>query len=146
MHMKYFNSIGYIEDHYQNILEYIKKPTFHGLLGSWDIDPLTMEKEIVEEYEVLRYLISLQFTFAHDKTTYKPTLEVVNRTFNRQLAFLEKHHKVHAYNVNKHPNKLVKKKYKACTHYLFKFSLPAWYQSLPDTVLTLEERNPEMFG
>jgi hypothetical protein len=140
--MKYFQGIADIGNHYEDILRQLKNKGYgHLLLRTWDIDPLTEEANLKEENDVIQYLLDCQLGFAHDETSHKPTLEAVNRTFTRQLHHLEKIQRCHAYNVNKHPSKLTRREYKACRHYLFKFSLPAWYDKLPEKILTLEEKH-----
>lgn len=140
MHMKYFQAIADIENHYKEILRAMKDERYgHGLLETWGIKP-EEEELILEELEVLRYLIACQLGISSKKTTVKPSLEVVNRLFNRHLTFLEDVHNCHAYNVSKYPSSLVRKEYKACRHYLFKFSLPAWYRVLPESIPNYEEK------
>ncbi|PLS19478.1 hypothetical protein CVD28_03415 [Bacillus sp. M6-12] len=149
-HMKYFQAIADIERHYEDILYNIDNPSpisGHLLLETWDIDP--KDKELLtEEKEVLRYLIGCQLSIVRDTNAKKPSLDVVKRCFERQLHFLEKIHKCHAYNVNKlsyaHA-KLIQKQYKACRHYLFKFSLPAWYEKMPNEILTFENKHPDFY-
>lgn len=147
MHMKYFQAIGRIIDHYDDILrEWDRSKYGHLLLETWGIEITSKEKElIIEEREVLRYLMGCQLSLVRDTNSKKPKLEIAKRCFNRHLTFLEKIHSCHAYNVNKYKSKLVQKEYKACKHYLFKFSLPAWYEKLPEEILTFENQYPD-FG
>lgn len=142
MHVKYFQALADIRNHYDEILRCFRNSQFAlMLLESWGIDP--SEKELIlEEREALRYLIGCQLMLVHDKNAKKPTIEVVNRCLNRHLVFLEKIHNCHVYNVNKHRSKFIQKQYKACRHYLFKFSLPAWYEKLPAEILTFENKYP----
>lgn len=141
-HMKYFQGIADIEDHYDRILnEFDNKKWGPTILSTWGIAWSEEEKtRILEEKEVLRYLIGCQLGLVHDNNVKKPTLEVVNRCFNRQLKFLETVHKINQWNVNKHPNKITKRKYKTCRHYLFKFSLQGWVDRLPEEILTYENK------
>lgn len=145
--MKYLQGITDIESHYDDILYNIDNPSpisGYLLLETWDID--YKDKELfIEEREVLRYLIGCQLGIVHDNNALKPSHEVVHRCFERQLAYLEKIHKIHAYNVNKHKNKIARRKYKACRHYLFKFSLQAWYEKLPNEILTFENKYPDFY-
>jgi hypothetical protein len=141
--MKYFQAIADIRNHYDDILPKFKNQKYgHVFLESWGIKP-TEEDLIIEEREVLRYLIGCQLSIVSETNSKKPSIEAVQRCFNRQLLYLEKVHKCHTYNVNKHPSKLIQKQYKACRHYLFKFSLPAWYDKLPDEILTFENKYPD---
>lgn len=143
MHMKYFQAIADIRNHYDDILPKFKNQNYgHVFLESWGIEP-SEEDLIIEEREVLRYLIGCQLSLVHETNSKKPSINTVQRCFNRQLNYLEKVHKCHAYNVNEHPSKLIQKQYKACRHYLFKFSLPAWYENLPDEILTFENKYPD---
>lgn len=141
MHMRFFNEIAYIQNHYDDILTNAEANGERNwmLLETWGIFPKDIE-DIREERKVLSYLLACQLSMAREETAVKPELEIVERLFTRQLAFLERIHGIHAYNVNKHRNPMTRKKYKACRHYLFKFSLPAWYEKLPATILTFEEK------
>lgn len=140
MHVKYFQPLADIQYHFDDILKCFSGSGFGlQLLETWGIKPEEKDN-ILEEHEVLRYLLACQHMFAFDNNVYKPPLHVVERLFNRQLGFLETIHDCHAYNVNKHRSKSIQKQYKACRHYLFKFSLPAWYEKLPNEILTLKSR------
>ena len=143
MHMKYFQSLADIERHYDDILVNIEKPKYgHPLLETWNIDP-SEKLVLIEEREALRYLLACQNMMARGENAKKPEIEVVNRCLTRHLAFLEHIHGVHAYNVNQHRLKTVTKQYKACRHYLFKFSLPAWVRKMPEEVLSFENKYPD---
>lgn len=143
MKVKYFQAIADIERHYDDIVKQFNPELKYGLmlLETWDIT-VGDKENILEEREVLRYLIACQYGFTQKENVKKPSLEVVNRCFNRQLSFLEKIHKCHAYNVNRHHCPISRKEYKACRHYLFQFSLPAWYAKLPDEILSFENKYP----
>jgi len=141
--MKYFQAIADIRNHYDDILWHFENPKFgHMLLDTWGINLKEIE-EIKEEREALRYLLDCQLMMAKKENSKKPSVEIANRCFNRHLAFLEKIHGCHAYNVNQHRSTLVQKQYKGCRHYLFKFSLPAWYAKLPEEILTFEKKYPD---
>lgn len=146
MHVKYFQPIADLYRHYEDIMRNFEKDSKYGLmlLETWGIREED-KQDIIEEKEVLRYLLACRHGIARKVNVKKPTIEVVNRCFHRHLDFLEKIHKCHAYNVNKltYPHaSLIQKQYKACRHYLFKFSLPAWYEKLPDEILSFENRYP----
>jgi len=140
--MKFFQAIADIKRHYDTILENFDNPRFgHSLLASWGIN-LDEKHLIIEEHEALRYLVGCQINMVRDTNAKKPSIDVMNRCLERHLRFLETIHKCHAFNVNKHPSSLVQKEYKACRHYLFKFSLPAWYEKMPAEILTFENKHP----
>lgn len=141
MHMKYFQALADIKNHYDTILQVIKSSSEYDsmLLYSWGFMP-SEEKEIIEERDVLRYLVACQTMLTHDTRVCKPSPEVVERCFNRHIRFLDNIHNCNVTNVNKHPSVLVRKEYKACRHYLFQFSLPGWVEKMPDEILTYEER------
>lgn len=145
MHMKYFQSVTEIVDHLEKVLDISMDPGDFGwmLLDSWGVAPTDLN-EIREELEVCRYLVACQLMFAHGESVRKPTVEVVNRCFERHLVFLDRIHGIHAYNANKYPLPILRKRYKACRHYLFKFSLPAWYEKMPEKILSFDEKYPEM--
>lgn len=140
VHVKYFQAIADIQNHYEDVICHFDNLRFgHSLLETWGIK-LSEKESIIKEQDVLRYLLGCKWGFIHDKSVRKPSIEIVQRCFQRQLTFLEKIHKCNAYNVNQHHSKLIQKQYKACRHYLFKFSLPAWYEKLPNEILTLQEK------
>lgn len=139
-HMKYFQGVADIESHYANIVENYKSGHWgRSLLDTWDIKEKD-KADILEEKDVLRYLIGCQLSLVRDSNVKKPTIEAVNRCFNRHLKFLEDVHNCHQWNVNKYPSLHIRKQYKACRHYLFKFSLRAWVDKLPDEILTYENK------
>lgn len=143
MHMKYFQALADIQEHYDRILESIDSPGFgHQILKTWSINP-SEKQDLIEEREALRYLTSCQLMLSRDRNVKKPAIETVNRCLTRHLGFLEDIHKCHAYNVNKHRSPLIQKQYKACRHYLFKFSLPGWVRSMPEEILTFENQYPD---
>lgn len=143
MKMKYFQAIADIRNHYDDMCHYFDNEQWgYQLLETWEVSP-TEKDAIMEEREVLRYLIGCQHMLVSDENAKKPTLDMVQRCFYRHLSFLEKIHHCHAYNVNKHSSKFIQKEYKACRHYLFQFSLPAWYEKLPDEILTFENKHPD---
>lgn len=141
MHMKYFQAIADIERHYDDILDSFARLNGLLLLETWGIDPSEKE-QLIEEREALRYLIACQLMMARGENAKKPEITVINRCLERQLGFLEAVHGCHAYNVNKHRLKTIQKQYKACRHYLFKFTLPAWVKKMPDEILTFENKYP----
>jgi hypothetical protein len=142
MHMKYFQALADIKRHYDDILQNFEIPYGHFLLETWGINP--NEKDpLIEERDALRYLLACQGMMAHDENAKKPEILVINRCLERHLGFLEKVHKCHAYNVNQHRLKIIRKQYKACRHYLFKFTLPAWVKGLPDEVLSFKNKYPD---
>jgi hypothetical protein len=144
MHIKYFQPIADIQYHYEDALRHFEDSNRgqygHMLLKTWGLKE-TDQKDLIEEKDVLSYLLACRLTLARGKTAKKPSLEVVERLFNRHLAYLESIHKCHAYNVNKHRSSNIRKQYKACRHYLFKFSLPGWYDKLPLEIPTFEEKH-----
>lgn len=140
LHIKYFQPLADIRCHYESILNNFDGSRFgSSLLDTWGIS-LDEKELILEEMDVLNYLIACRLGIARKNNAKKPSIEVVNRCFNRHLDFLEKIHNCHQWNVNKNKSKLVAKQYKACRHYLFKFSLPAWEQSLPAEIPTYENK------
>lgn len=141
MHMKYLQALADIERHYDDILQYFEIPYGEVLLKTWDIDPSEKE-QLIEEREAVRYLLACQIMMAYEENAKKPEIPVVNRCLERHLGFLEKVYNCHAYNVNQHRLKIIRKQYKACRHYLFQFSLPAWYKRMPEEVLMFENKYP----
>lgn len=144
MHIKYFQPLADIERHYDDILfNFDEKNEFRrGLNETWGILPED-EADIIEEREVLRYLLGCRFGWVRNQNVKKPSLHVVERCFNRHITFLGRIYKLDDFNVNKCTHPTVKKEFKACRHYLFQFSLPAWYDKLPDEILTFENKYPD---
>lgn len=146
-HMKFFQGIADIKNHLVDVLKHFDDEKWgKGLLETWGIAWSEQEKEMIaEELEVVRYLLACQGGIAHGHhNAKKPSIELVNRCFNRHLQFLETIHGCHQWNVNKHHSKLVQKEYKTCRHYLFKFSCPAWVEKLPDEIPTLKNKYPDL--
>jgi hypothetical protein len=143
MHVKYFQPLADIRKHYDDILRNFDNPKWgHLLLETWGIKLMDKE-DLVEEREVLRYLVGCNRMLVQDHNAKKPTLDAAERCFNRHLVYLEEIHSCHAYNVNKHSSILIQKEYKACRHYLFQFSLNTWYEKLPNEILTFENKYSE---
>lgn len=148
-HMKYFQGIADIKNHYEDIIrnfESISELEVENyasrLLDSWGIN-LDEKELILEEIEVLSYLLACQLNIATKINAVKPSIELVNRCFKRHLKFLEEIHNCHQWNVNKHRSKLIIREYNTCTHYLFKFTQKGWVDKLPNEILTFENKYPD---
>lgn len=140
MHLKFFQGVADIKNHYDDILKQFERGEYGlSLLETWNIG-MNDKEDIVEEREFLRYLLGCQSMIVREENAKKPTIEVVNRSFHRHLSFLKEVFGIHEYNVNKYPDKLIQREYKACRHYLFQFSLPAWYAKLPHEILTFQNK------
>jgi hypothetical protein len=99
------------------------------------------EKILLREEEKAIYYLSRLRTEVAIKTIYKPPTEVVLRALNRQLLFLDKIYKVTEKTYkDKSKNKIAIKRYKACKYYLFKFTLKAWVDSLPEYIEGLKNK------
>lgn len=140
MHMKYFQSLADIYKHYNEVLSNIDKPKFgHSLLETWGINPSDKDS-LIEEQEVLRYLIGCQLMQVRDKNAEKPAQEIAERCFKRHLRFLDLVHDCTDDNAKKHPSKLVRDEHSACHYYLFQFSQTGWYDNLPNEIFTFENK------
>lgn len=140
MKMKYFQGIADIKNHYDDILRQFGNEKYgHGLLETWNIG-LDEKEDILEEREMLRYLVGCETMIVHEENAKKPTIEIVNRCFHRHLEFLKEIFYIYEQNVNQYNDKLIQREYKTCRHYLFQFSLPAWYEKLPDEILTFQNK------
>ena len=141
MRMKYSQGLFDIKNRYTDILKQFENEKYgKGLLESWEI-PLDEKEQIEEEKEVLHFLLSCDGNLAHGTKAIKPSLEAANRCFHRYLKLLNDVDGCDAKNVKTYPDKLVQREYNTCRHYLFQFSLPAWYEKLPNEVLTYEEKH-----
>lgn len=143
MHMKYLQGLADMRHHYECIMQNMSN-TNHGhlLLETWNINPCDKD-ELEEEQEALRYLIGCQTGLVHDTNAIKPSVQTINRCFERHLDFLHTIHDCHTFNHNKHRSKIIQEEYNACRHYIFKFSLPAWVEKIPDEILTFENKYPD---
>lgn len=145
-HMKYFQPVAGIRDIYRepvrafNEKSLVSQDTKDFILGQWGFT--RQDKRLAEEeIHVLEYIIACQHGVTyHDTNLKKPTREVVNRCFNRHLEFLKDVFEINDTNVNKYPVQDIKKQFKACKYYMFKFSLDGWYQSMPDVILTMDNK------
>lgn len=140
--MKYFQSLADIRNEYDDVLEKMEdngkvEQLYLGLKGlTLDDKPL-----LEEEREVLHYLIACQHGVNFGKgEVRRPTVEVVNRCFNRHLADLEDVYGITYANVNKFGNPMIEKQFKACHHYLFKFSLTGWVLRMPMKIESFEDK------
>lgn len=135
--MKYFQPLADIRTDYERILKAFDSDK---QFAKWDLESwgvTTKDKpEILDEYNVLRYLIACQHGVAYhaEKDLQKPSVEVVNRCFKRQIAIMEDVFGVDEFTINQYHNPIVKKKYQACKHYIFKFSLNGWVKSMPAVI------------
>lgn len=135
MKMKYFQAIADIRNHYDEILKAAKRGNRFDwvLLETWNVSPEDIPA-IQEERDALAYLIACQNTFARDKDAVKPSKEVVNRLFNRHLAYLADTFGCDASTFRKYDIASIRKEYEACRHYSFQFSLEGWVNKLPATI------------
>lgn len=147
MHVKYFQPLADIERHYETILMHMDRGSGLGkkILETWGID-ISEQELIKEEIGVLRYLIACQSMLSYHEDAIKPTIEVANRCFNRHIKFIENITGCNQYTASKIKSKLIRKEYKACRHYIFKFSLKAWYDNLPDAVQTYSNKYSKHIG
>lgn len=161
MNVKYFQSLADIRKRYENF--FLQRKFFNEKYGdilsqneiskklSGHYELVTEDENIIkEEYLCLCYLVNLRHGFVTNRSYYKeevilkkPTVECVERTLNRHLAFLDEHLQCNEDNYKTYDINIVKKEYLACRHYLFQFSLPAWVEKLPNelTPLNYEEED-----
>lgn len=139
MNFKYLQPVAEVSQWFDRVLEESETPRGMSLLDTWGITETDLPA-IREEAEAMRYVHLLRLELAREKGAHKPTVDLVNRALERHLAFLNKIHGVNKDTFRKSNAKLAVKRYIACRHYLFKFSLPAWYVKLPDYIPTFEEK------
>lgn len=143
--MKYFQGLADISRFLERVIEDKTVERRHVPLNSlskhWGYGDVTLE-EVQADLDAVKYIFHLHRGLAfHDTGKHKPTQERVKVAFERVLIYIESVQGVHAYNVNKKgTNPIVKKEYLACRHYIFKFSLQAWYDKLPDYVQSFDEK------
>lgn len=128
MRLRYVQSLYEMSSFYERVISMIESDTYaeRMLLTSWGMNSVD-KVTLIEEKSVLDYLNGLS---SHEYGV-KPSKEVADRCFNRQIAFLQRVYNLDDYNLSRHRGSIAYKKYKACRHYLFHFSLPAWYRDLP---------------
>lgn len=143
-HMKYYQGLGDIYNHYEDIFSHLEKTWGKDLVETWGIDPDNEEelKLIKEEKEVVRYLIGCQTSIVHDEDALKPTVEAAKRCFNRHLHFLNLVRKCNEDTV-KNISTFARREYNTCQYYLSKFKDDKWLEKLPDRILTLENKYPK---
>lgn len=161
MNLKYFQSLADIRKRYENF--FLQRKFFNekygGILSPEEINKklsghhelVTEDENIVkEEYLCLCYLINLRHGFVTNRSYYteevtlkKPTVECVERTLNRHLAFLDEYLQCNEDNYKTYDLNIVKKEFLTCKFYLFKYSLPAWVDSLPDELKPLNFEEEE---
>lgn len=150
MHVKYFQSVADIKNYYREILEI--HDDIRGIYQNQQMQDVVVrvragefkdKEELIEEYEAIRYLVSCRLMFAHDENAYKPSVEVMNRCLNRYLDYLNRLFNCNQDTFRGYEDKIIQKRYKACRHYLFQFSLPAWYEKLPPVVLSIANKYPD---
>lgn len=149
MHVKYFQSIASIgnhyEDHFYNKRFYEEEGWEFTRLSTkghmWGVD----DDVLMREWKALEYLKCLQHGFAlgEKENLLKPSPEVISDALNRHLDHIDKVFNCNADTYKKCPHKRVIKEYLACRHYLFKFTLQGWYDRLPDVLLTFENKYPK---
>ena len=138
--MKYLDGLFDMKNRYKDILRQFDNERYgEYTLTSWGIK-MEEKEQIEEEKEVLHFLLSCEGNLAHGTKAIKPSIEAANRCFHRYLKLLNDVDGCDAKNVKTYPDKLVQREYNTCRHYLFQFSLPAWYEKLPSEVLTYEEK------
>lgn len=145
--IKYYQPISDIRRNLEDILINMEKLSKNkssifsqSKLHLWSVS-LEDKSDIEKELQVVQYLMSydLGVSILEDKNISKPELVDVKRCFNRQLAFIKDIHDVDGKNINeKSTYTHVRKLYLACKYYLFQFSFNAWYTSLPDEILTVD--------
>lgn len=142
MKMKFFQGIADIKRHYDDMITHFDNTKYgHMLLGTWNVK-VEDKKEIEEEREALRYLLGCQLMLVHDENATKPSISVMNRCFHRHLGFLSDIHRCTSETYKK-SNPLVRKEFETCQHYLVQFSVPSWYNKLPNEILTFENKYKE---
>lgn len=146
MQMKYFQGVADIHNYYHEILwtmdiDGIDKRYLDVMLKVREVQEGEMS-DFMEEYEAITYLVCCRLEMAYKEVgnLRKPSVEVMNRCLNRYLKYIDKVHHCRADNYRQHVSKHMRNSYLAARHYLFKFSLPAWYAKLPDEILTYENK------
>lgn len=143
--IKHFNQIASIKNHLEDVVRQMKKTSTMSNITDWGwgITEKDTKEMIKEEILVCKYLIAYQLGIANgEQNIQKPTLEVVERCFNRHLVFLQETFKITP--TSKIPSTSYMneslKEAKCCKHYLFQFRLPAWFDKLPAEILTYENK------
>lgn len=147
MKMKYFNQLSDMERTLQMLVYVIKRAEEDpsdvnlSIMDAYGVTP-SDKNNILEEIDAISYLISCQTMIArrNDQNDVKPSIEVANRAFNRVIEQLSSTHRQEDNGKPVFRTNVAQKEYDACKHYLFQFSLPAWYEKLPSEVLTFNNK------
>lgn len=145
MQMKYFQGVADIKNYYIDAIstlemDGIPEGYIRAVKKTRGIDEGEIQ-DFYEEYKAIMYLVCCRLEMSYlNHNIPKPSIEVMNRCLNRYLEFIARVHNCKADNYKQHPSKYMRNSYLAARHYLFKFSLPAWYAKLPDEILTYENK------
>lgn len=145
MQMRFFQPIADIRTHYENIERHVQDAKWGAMiLETWGINKNDHEQiaQIRKEHDAVTYLSNCQLEIAHGKDSVKPDMLVLESALNRQLAFLSDIHDCTSDNWRTNRHKSVQKQYEACRHYLFKLTLPAWVEKLPERIPTFANKYP----
>lgn len=146
MKMKFSQSLDYILRHFNDIArELTNGQRGADLLETWNINVNDADQvvQIRAEREALRYFSSLDIMLVKDRDAVKPAISDLISAFTRHLAFLDDIFGCNENNWRKESDKVIRKQYEACRHYLFQLSLPAFVESLPERVPTFENKHPD---
>lgn len=153
--MKYFQQIGHIHSKYEDL---VRIHSVNGIFGSYarktlaynynlDTENPAHRAQFNRELAALDFLISAAYGFSvTDDVVYKPEKEDLEALFLRYMAVQRKTSQLDDRALRRHTNPVIKKTHKACSHYLFLLSMPAFYKKLPASVAPLSDlaNEPEL--
>lgn len=113
-------------------------------LVRYGFSPNVTKQEIRRDIEILDYIYYCKTEVAKGHSRKKPTVEEFLRVFTRHQRYLMRIHDVSASTRVKSTDRkyLTMKQAQACKHYIFNLKLPAYYDSLPRVIHTIEEKYP----
>ena len=147
-HVKYFQQLADIQRQLERVITILKVKPLEVVIEDfgWALSETDTVELIEEELLLCRYFIAHRHEFARgDENIQKPSIETAKRCFTRHLAFLKETFDVTPSSVfpsSDYRHNVVKEA-KCAKHYLFQFSLPAWYEKLPAEILTFDNKYPD---
>ena len=146
--MKYFQQIGHIHSKYEDL---VRIHSANGIFGSYarktlaynynlDTENPAHRAQFNRELAALDFLISTAYGFSvTDDVVYKPEKEDLEALFLRYMAMQRKICQMTDSELKRHSNPVARKTHRACSHYLFLLSMPAFYKNLPASVAPLPD-------
>lgn len=159
MRMRYVNPVleisRHLEEHVLDAVNHLRELQEQGgneelirikrqALVRYGFSPNVTKQEIRRDIEILDYIYYCKTEVAQGHSRKKPTVEEFLRVFTRHQKYLMRIHDVSASTKVQSTDRryLMMKQAQACRHYIFSLKLPAYYDSLPKVIHTIEDKYP----